>query len=155
MAVVMQDAELLLEFRNPSTKEKAFTAIIKKYQEKLYWHIRRMVVEHEDANDQNEHAFPAEAFPQQLGMRRWLPHRPWGRRLAGLRSSALARRVPLRGGRNARPVSSGPSGPTRGQAGAPAGRQSSTWPSRMTATGGRGRTSLTPGAFGPGGISAG
>ena len=37
--------------------------------------------------------------------------------------SALARRgVPLRGGRNARPVSSGPSGPTRGQAGAPAGR---------------------------------
>jgi hypothetical protein len=29
---------------------------------------------------------------------------------------ALARRVPLRGGRNARPVSSGPSGPTRGQA---------------------------------------
>jgi hypothetical protein len=37
--------------------------------------------------------------------------------------SALARRVPLRGGRNARPVSPGPSGPTRGQAGGPAGRQ--------------------------------
>jgi hypothetical protein len=37
--------------------------------------------------------------------------------------SALARRVPLRVGRNARPVSPGPSGPTRGQAGAPAGRQ--------------------------------
>ena len=35
----------------------------------------------------------------------------------------LARRVPLRGGRNARPVSPGPSGPTRGQGGAPAGRQ--------------------------------
>src|SRR5215212_3417340 len=51
MAVVMQDAELLMEFRNPSTKEKAYTTIIKKYQEKLYWHIRRMVVEHDDAND--------------------------------------------------------------------------------------------------------
>ena len=37
-------------------------------------------------------------------------------------ASALARRVTLRGGRNARPVSPGPSGPTRGQAGAPAGR---------------------------------
>jgi RNA polymerase sigma-70 factor (ECF subfamily) len=57
MAVVMQDAELLLQFRNPSTKEKAFTAIIKKYQEKLYWHIRRMVVEHEDANDVLQNVF--------------------------------------------------------------------------------------------------
>jgi RNA polymerase sigma-70 factor (ECF subfamily) len=57
MAIVMQDAELLLQFRNPSTKEKAFTAIIKKYQEKLYWHIRRMVVEHEDANDVLQNAF--------------------------------------------------------------------------------------------------
>jgi len=57
MAVVMQDAELLLEFRNPSTKEKAFTAIIKKYQEKLYWHIRRMVVEHEDTNDVLQNVF--------------------------------------------------------------------------------------------------
>jgi RNA polymerase sigma factor (sigma-70 family) len=57
MAVVMQDAELLQEFRNPPTKEKAFTAIIKKYQEKLYWHIRRMVVEHEDANDVLQNVF--------------------------------------------------------------------------------------------------
>lgn len=45
------DAELLVEFRNPASKEKAFNTIIKKYQEKLYWHLRRMVVEHEDAND--------------------------------------------------------------------------------------------------------
>jgi len=45
------DAELLVEFRNPVSKEKAFNTIIKKYQEKLYWHLRRMVVEHEDAND--------------------------------------------------------------------------------------------------------
>ena len=57
MAVVMQDAELLSEFRNPSTKEKGFTAIIKKYQEKLYWHIRRMVIEHEDANDVLQNVF--------------------------------------------------------------------------------------------------
>lgn len=48
---VTNDAELLVQFRNPATKEKAFTTIIKKYQEKLYWHLRRMVIEHEDAND--------------------------------------------------------------------------------------------------------
>jgi RNA polymerase sigma factor (sigma-70 family) len=45
------DSELLAQFRNPVTKEKSFTALIKKYQEKMYWHIRRMVVDHDDAND--------------------------------------------------------------------------------------------------------
>jgi len=47
----LSDSELLVEFRNPVTKEKAFTSLIKKYQEKLYWHLRRMVVDHDDAND--------------------------------------------------------------------------------------------------------
>jgi RNA polymerase sigma factor (sigma-70 family) len=57
MGVSIQDTELLLQFRDPATKEKAFTAIIKKYQEKLYWHIRRMVVEHEDTNDVLQNVF--------------------------------------------------------------------------------------------------
>jgi RNA polymerase sigma factor (sigma-70 family) len=51
------DAELLIQFRNSDTKESAFTAIIKKYQEKLYWHIRRMVVDHDDANDVLQNVF--------------------------------------------------------------------------------------------------
>lgn len=51
------DLELLQEFKDPATKERAFTAIIKKYQEKLYWHIRRMVVDHEDANDVLQNMF--------------------------------------------------------------------------------------------------
>ena len=53
----VDDRELLLQFKEPSTKEKGFTGIIKKYQEKLYWHIRRMVVEHEDANDVLQNMF--------------------------------------------------------------------------------------------------
>ncbi|MFN5134951.1 MAG: RNA polymerase sigma factor [Chitinophagaceae bacterium] len=52
-----EDKELLLQFRDATTKERAFTHIIKKYQEKLYWHIRRMVVEHEDANDVLQNMF--------------------------------------------------------------------------------------------------
>jgi RNA polymerase sigma factor (sigma-70 family) len=51
------DKELLYEFRQPDTKERAFTAIIKKYQEKIYWHIRRMVVDHDDANDVLQNMF--------------------------------------------------------------------------------------------------
>jgi RNA polymerase sigma factor (sigma-70 family) len=57
MGVTIQDTELLIQFRDPDTKERAFTAIIKKYQEKLYWHVRRMVVEHEDANDVLQNMF--------------------------------------------------------------------------------------------------
>lgn len=51
------DTVLLYEFREPATKERAFTAVVKKYQEKLYWHIRRMVVNHEDANDVLQNVF--------------------------------------------------------------------------------------------------
>lgn len=45
------DTELLAQFRHQPTREKAYTTIVRKYQEKLYWHIRRMVVDHDDAND--------------------------------------------------------------------------------------------------------
>ncbi len=51
------DAELLIQFRDPSSRERAYTTIIKKYQEKLYWHVRRMVVQHEDTNDVLQNVF--------------------------------------------------------------------------------------------------
>ena len=51
------DKELLFQFQHTNTKEKAFTAIIKKYQEKLYWHVRRLVVTHDDANDVLQNVF--------------------------------------------------------------------------------------------------
>lgn len=57
MAVTTQDSELLVQFRDPATKESAYTSLIRKYQEKLYWHIRRMVIEHEDANDVLQNVF--------------------------------------------------------------------------------------------------
>ena len=53
----LDDKELLSQFHEPATKESGYTRIIKKYQEKLYWHIRRMVVEHEDANDVLQNMF--------------------------------------------------------------------------------------------------
>jgi len=71
------DAILLEQFRSPATKEAAFTAIIKKYQERLYWHIRRMVVDHEDANDVLQNAFikvwnGLENFKEESQLYTWL-----------------------------------------------------------------------------------
>ena len=57
MAIQQEDTELLSRFKNADTKESAFTSILKKYQEKLYWHIRRMVVDHDDANDVLQNMF--------------------------------------------------------------------------------------------------
>jgi RNA polymerase sigma factor (sigma-70 family) len=51
MPLQTDDEELLRLFIQPAAKEKAFAAIIDKYSEKLYWHIRRLVIHHEDAND--------------------------------------------------------------------------------------------------------
>jgi RNA polymerase sigma-70 factor (ECF subfamily) len=53
----LSDQELLAQFANLATKEKGYTAVIKKYQEKLYWHIRRMVVDHSDADDVLQNTF--------------------------------------------------------------------------------------------------
>lgn len=57
MAEQISDTELLALFREPDTKDKAFTSIVKKYQERLYWHIRRMLVDHEDSNDVMQNVF--------------------------------------------------------------------------------------------------
>ena len=53
----LEDQELLQQFRQTGTKESAFTSLIKKYQEKLYWHVRRLVVDHDDANDVLQNVF--------------------------------------------------------------------------------------------------
>ena len=71
------DALLLQQFRDPQTKEKAYTAIIKKYQERLYWHIRRLVVDHDDANDVLQNVFirvwnGLENFKEESQLYTWL-----------------------------------------------------------------------------------
>lgn len=71
------DAELLIQFRNPATREAAYTTIIKKYQERLYWHVRRMVVDHDDANDVLQNVFirvwnALENFKEESQLYTWL-----------------------------------------------------------------------------------
>ena len=53
----MSDDQILLLLQNEATKERGFRVLMEQYQERLYWHIRRMVVEHEDANDVIQNTF--------------------------------------------------------------------------------------------------
>jgi len=47
----MSDAELLALFREENNAHYAFDLIVRTYGERLYWHIRKMVISHDDAND--------------------------------------------------------------------------------------------------------
>ena len=53
----LTDKELQIQLNKPDQKAKAFSAVVRAYQERLYWHIRKMVLSHDDANDvlQNWH----------------------------------------------------------------------------------------------------
>lgn len=52
-----EDKALLISFRDPASREKAFTSIVTNHQKQLYWQIRRMVVDHDDANDVLQNVF--------------------------------------------------------------------------------------------------
>lgn len=48
---------LLQQLRDPKTRRTTFTEMVKTYSEPLYWHIRRMVLSHDDANDLLQNTF--------------------------------------------------------------------------------------------------
>lgn len=48
---MQSDQELIIQFQKSIEREQAFTALVKRHQKKLYFQVKRMVNEHEDAND--------------------------------------------------------------------------------------------------------
>ena len=53
----VEDEEILAKFSDESTRNEAFNLLIKKYQEKIYWHVRRLVIDHDDADDLVQEVF--------------------------------------------------------------------------------------------------
>ena len=53
----IQQSLFLSSLQEPETKEKAFKTLVKEYKERLYWHIRKIVLDHEDANDVIQNTF--------------------------------------------------------------------------------------------------
>ncbi len=45
------DNELIELFRNANKKHYAFNLLVRKYQERVYFFVRRMVIDHDDADD--------------------------------------------------------------------------------------------------------
>ena len=53
----INDRELVLAFKNKATRNDAFGNIVKTYQKRTYWHIRRIVIDHDDADDVVQNTF--------------------------------------------------------------------------------------------------
>ncbi|WP_036692371.1 RNA polymerase sigma factor [Pedobacter glucosidilyticus] len=73
----IEDSEILEKFNNPQTQELGFKLLLNKYQQKIYWHIRRIVIEHEDADDVVQDVFikvwkNLAAFRQDSQLYTWL-----------------------------------------------------------------------------------
>jgi len=53
----LEDQELLEKFNNPETRHYAFNLLVRKYQERVYWHVRKMIIDHDDADDLVQEVF--------------------------------------------------------------------------------------------------
>ncbi len=57
MKIETDDNELIALFAQANKKNEAFELILKKYQKQTYWHIRRIVIDHDDADDILQNTF--------------------------------------------------------------------------------------------------
>ena len=53
----LEDKELLQKIRNPETRNYGFNLLVREYQKRVYWHIRKMVIDHDDADDITQDTF--------------------------------------------------------------------------------------------------
>lgn len=53
----MEDKDLLAKIRNPETINYGFNMLVRTYQQRVYSHVRKMVIDHDDADDITQEVF--------------------------------------------------------------------------------------------------
>lgn len=53
----MEEDFIISKITNEETRNYGFNLLLKEYQERIYWHIRKMVIRHEDSNDLTQEVF--------------------------------------------------------------------------------------------------
>ncbi len=53
----MEDKDLLEKIKNPETSSYGFNLLVRAYQQRVYWHVRKMVIHHDDADDLTQEVF--------------------------------------------------------------------------------------------------
>ena len=51
------ELDFILQLQNKTTKDAAFKKLLQLHKERLYWHIRKIVINHADADDVLQNTF--------------------------------------------------------------------------------------------------
>lgn len=54
---MQEEKDFLIELQSANTQEQAFRKLVQLHQKSLYWHIRKIVITHEDADDVLQNTF--------------------------------------------------------------------------------------------------
>ncbi|WP_338730994.1 RNA polymerase sigma factor [Mangrovimonas cancribranchiae] len=54
---MITEKDLIKRLTNKGTKDEAFKELLHQYKERLYWHIRKIVLSHDDADDVLQNTF--------------------------------------------------------------------------------------------------
>lgn len=54
---MFNESELIEQLKEPSLRRKAFSVLVDQYQEKVYWKVRKILIDHEDSNDVTQDVF--------------------------------------------------------------------------------------------------
>lgn len=54
---MVAETTLVESLQSPSEKEAAFRELVSQYKERLYWHIRKIVLDHDDTDDVLQNTF--------------------------------------------------------------------------------------------------
>lgn len=97
MSEATSDKKILELLATPAGRERALAELMRLYSEALYWHIRRLVVCHEDAEDVLQECFikafgNIERFEGRSSLKTWLYRVATNEAIRHLRSSRLATR---------------------------------------------------------------
>jgi RNA polymerase sigma-70 factor, ECF subfamily len=71
------DRELINDLKHEKTRERAFQRLVHLYQERLYWHIRKMLMNHDDTDDVLQNTFVKvwkniDSFREESSLFTWL-----------------------------------------------------------------------------------
>jgi RNA polymerase sigma-70 factor (ECF subfamily) len=74
---LINEITLVQQLIDKSTREKAFRILISEYKQRLYWHIRKIVISHSDADDVLQNTFikifkNIDKFNQQSKIYSWM-----------------------------------------------------------------------------------
>jgi RNA polymerase sigma factor (sigma-70 family) len=89
---MMTDSELLSMYKTPGQESQAYTLMLRQFQKQIYYYIRRMVLNHDDAADITQNTFirawhGLESFRAESKITTWLYRIAYNETLAFIRKN--------------------------------------------------------------------